>query len=514
MNKEKILEYVTKTPENTNRNVLGSMLDQFAKDSGGGDKTAEKTVNFYDYDGEVLHSYTADEFLALKQMPENPTHDGLTSQGWNWSLEDAQAYVQEYRMLNIGQTYITSDGKTRIHIKLYAGRLSPYLGINLNGTAEVDWGDGSAIDTMVGTSLDDLTTLKHIYASEGEYVITLNIIDGMFEIRGLSSKTRLLNNEDSATTSIYDFKCIDKVFVGDFINCISPNAFNYCSGLTNITIPKGITSIGQNAFSNCYKLTSITIPEGVTNIGQAAFNYCSGLTSVIIPDGITSIGQSAFDSCSGLTSITIPGSVTNIGQNAFSNCYNLTSITIPEGVTSIGQSAFNFCSGLTSITIPGSVTNIGQNAFDSCRSLTSITIPGSVTSINAQAFGNCRGLTSVIISDGVTNIGQAAFNYCSGLTSITIPQSVTSIGVSAFSGCRSLTSITIPESVTSINAQAFSNCYSMGEYHILSTTPPNIYTNTFSVIPGDCKIFVPAQSVDTYKSATNWSTYASKIVGE
>ena len=35
----------------------------------------------------------------------------------------------------------------------------------------------------------------------------------------------------------------------------------------------------------------------VTSIGGYAFNYCSGLTSVTIPNSVTSIGKSAFSFC-------------------------------------------------------------------------------------------------------------------------------------------------------------------------------------------------------------------------
>ena len=42
-------------------------------------------------------------------------------------------------------------------------------------------------------------------------------------------------------------------------------------------------------------------------IGIGAFNYCTGLTSVTIPDSVTSIGDYAFSECSGLTSVTFQG---------------------------------------------------------------------------------------------------------------------------------------------------------------------------------------------------------------
>ena len=148
----------------------------------------------------------------------------------------------------------------------------------------------------------------------------------------------------------------------------------------------------------------------MTSIGHSAFQYCSGLTSVTIPNSVTSIGKYAFEGCSGLTSVTIPNSVTSIGECAFSGCSGLTSITIPNSVTSIGYYAFADCSGLTSITIPNSVTSIGYAAFSGCSGLTSVTIPNSVTSIGKYAFADCSGLTSVTIGSGVTSIGNNAFD--------------------------------------------------------------------------------------------------------
>lgn len=61
--------------------------------SGGSSSEPMRDVNFIDYDGTVVNSYSKEDFLALSAMPENPSHDGLVAQGWNWSFEDAQDYV-------------------------------------------------------------------------------------------------------------------------------------------------------------------------------------------------------------------------------------------------------------------------------------------------------------------------------------------------------------------------------------------------------------------------------------
>lgn len=61
-----------------------------------------------------------------------------------------------------------------------------------------------------------------------------------------------------------------------------------------------VTSIGNYAFQFCSGITSITIPNSVTRIGHYAFCRCTGLTNITIPDGVTSIGYCAFDDCAGL----------------------------------------------------------------------------------------------------------------------------------------------------------------------------------------------------------------------
>ena len=147
------------------------------------------------------------------------------------------------------------------------------------------------------------------------------------------------------------------------------------------------------------------------------------------------------------------------------------------------------------------------------RSITEVTAEmlDGVTSIGDNAFNGCSALTSVDIPNGVTSIGDNAFYDCYLLTSVTIPNSVTRIMSSAFSYCSALASITIPSSVTSIWNYAFSNCSALASVTVEATTPPTLGTNAFDGTHADLVIYVPAGSVDTYKSASGWSTYASRI---
>ena len=176
------------------------------------------------------------------------------------------------------------------------------------------------------------------------------------------------------------------------------------------------------------------------------------------------------------------------------------SVIIPFGITSI--SCFNNFLNLTSVTIPNSVTTIV--GFSYCTGLTSVTIPNSVTTING--FSSCTGLTSVTISNSVTTLD--GFSNCTGLTSVTIPNSVTTLGANVLSGCTGLTSVTIPNSVTTINDGVLSGCTNLTAITILRETPPSVRDSAFGG-GTTCPIYVPANSVDLYKST--WTSFANRI---
>jgi hypothetical protein len=128
-----------------------------------------------------------------------------------------------------------------------------------------------------------------------------------------------------------------------------------------------------------------------------------------------------------------------------------------------GKWKATYSNGTTTTAECGGSSSITQNEIN-LTNLVSIVIGNCVTSIGNQAFYACRGLTSIDIPSGVTNIDNYAFYRCSGLTSITV------------------NAITPP---------------TLGSYALL-------YTN-------NCPIYVPYGSVDTYKAASGWRTYADRI---
>ena len=269
-----------------------------APNGGGTTPGAPGDITFYDYDGTIVTSWTLAELATKTALPDYPSHEGLTCQGWNWSLADLKT---TNRKMNVGAMYITDDGKTRIYIRLEEGRTSPMLGVCPNGTVTVDWGDGTTPDTLTGTSTTTVKwTPNHAYAAPGEYVIKLTV-DGTMGFYGVSDSNQfsaILRYSSASDNRNYVYRnSIEKIEIGSSVTSIASNAFYNCYSLTSITIPDSVTSIANNAFSTCYSLPSITIPDGVTSIESNAFRYCYSLASITIPNGVTKIGSGAFSNC-------------------------------------------------------------------------------------------------------------------------------------------------------------------------------------------------------------------------
>lgn len=166
--------------------------------------------------------------------------------------------------------------------------------------------------------------------------------------------------------------------------------------------------------------------------------------------------------------------------------------------------------GVTSSAECDASSAITQNEI-SLTHLVAVEIGDCVTSIGGSAFENCSSLTSITIPSGVTKIDNSTFSFCSSLTSVTIPNSVTSIGTSAFAYCRGLTSVTIGSGVTSIGTYAFENCSGLTSVTVNATTPPTLRTTNTFANTNNCPIYVPSASVNAYKAARVWSSYASRI---
>ncbi|MGE0021972.1 MAG: leucine-rich repeat protein [Draconibacterium sp.] len=221
-----------------------------------------------------------------------------------------------------------------------------------------------------------------------------------------------------------------------------------------------------------------------------------------------SIKENAFYECKNLTSVTIPSSTDTIESGAFSRCLTLYQIKIPKSLHYIGYGAFESC-GITSITLPDSIKSINESTFWGCQGLKSITIPEAVLHIGSHAFYRCISLKSVLFQNSRdTIIGSDAFAHCS-LQSFTIPNKVKHIGNAAFYNCCNLSSVTIPASVSTIEDLAFYSCTNLKTIYAYPEVPVALPSEkVFNRVDKDsCRLLVPNESLDLYKSATVWKDF-------
>ncbi len=363
---------------------------------GGTVSAPQKDVNFYDFENTRLYSYTKAEFLSLSALPSVPAKEGLVSQGWNWSFADAYAYVQEYGILNIGATYTTSDGATRVYIDIPNDGILA-IPINFfqskNDGVTINWGDGSNTETVTGASV----TVTHTYPSLGSYVISL-LPDG---------DTTLQLGHNSSQSKI--------------VGTIQDSNSIYRNMVTKIICGNNCTFTGSNTFYNFYTLKTLSISKSITSIGTEIFDY-SNLSIIIIPDSVTNISTSGMHRQSSLERVILPNTTMTVGTSLFFQNQALKEFIIPSSWTSIPNYLFasTSCRSLTGIIIPKTVTYIGQGMFDGsylgyidCSHHTQL-----LTLYNGSSLGALQSYTKIIVPDSLYNEWVADANWSSYATNI------------------------------------------------------------------------------------------------
>lgn len=138
---------------------------------------------------------------------------------------------------------------------------------------------------------------------------------------------------------------------------------------------------------------------------------------------------------------------------------------------------------------------------------------GNVTSIIDSAFSNCSSLTKVSCPN-VIRIYSGAFSGCKKLSDVYLPK-VETIASNSFRDCTSLVEIDFPKA-SGFNNQAFMNCTSLvtvilRKTETICTIQNTLVFNNTPIAKGTGYVYVPRALVDTYKTATNWATFANQI---
>lgn len=293
-------------------------------------------------------------------------------------------------------------------------------------------------------------------------------------------------------------------YIDNEIVTVGGYSFVDCNAMTSVNVPSA-TSLGNYAFSSCDTLASVNIPL-VTSIGQYCFNACASLES-ITGEAVASVGAYGFTGCSALSSINFP-KLKSIGQYAFQSCALITEFDGPA-VTSIATYAFTGCSKLASVNFP-LTTSVAAYAFNGTAALKHLSLP-ALKSMTANCFRGSRFESCDLpLAENLSNSGFRSQAY---LKSITLPK-VESASTDAMRGCTGLTYVDLPK-CTQFAASIFNGCTNletliMRASKVCSMANANALTDT-KIANGEGYIYVPSTLVNSYKTATNWSTYSAQI---
>ena len=206
--------------------------------------------------------------------------------------------------------------------------------------------------------------------------------------------------------------------------------------------------------------------------------------------------------------------LTSLGQNAFYGV-SIVKITNLGKITSLPNSNTNIQNFgkkdiLEEIVLPETITYIPGNSFRGYSNLKKINLE-NIEQVGGYVFVGALDGAELRMPKLSTIEGNQLF-YNSGVTILDFRGSTFTGTKDSFAqGSSRLTKVILPDTITYIGWGAFSGCTSLRTFIVLASTPPSLQSDTFNSTNSTFFIYVPDASVDAYKAATNWSTYADRI---
>ena len=375
----------------------------------------ESDINFWDYDGTLLYSWTLAELTTKTELPPLPSHDGLICQGWNWTLADIKDAGRE---LDIGALYITDDGKTRLYVDVDTEMWDDFelsYWRSTNDAVTVNWGDGGVAEV---SQTSGWVTLRHVYESSGAYMITLAIS---------GSATILFNHplsEGEDYVSRARIGMLTKVELGANVK-ISYFAFGMAVKMQTFTAPMGTIFDGSRIFEQCTALRAFIAPAVLP--GTQTFYNATTIRIVSTVKGNV-MGQSFVNTA--ITRLNCDLTVANQAQalervhikavngqvGDFSSCRSLLEVTIPADATTFVAAAFRGDNALRRVTCLGNIASIPAQVFQRCYSLRFVDFTHCTavpTLANVNAFDQTHAQLEIRVPASLADAWKAATNWSS-----------------------------------------------------------------------------------------------------
>ena len=173
---------------------------------------------------------------------------------------------------------------------------------------------------------------------------------------------------------------------------------------------------------------------------------------------------------------------------------------------------------IRSIESGGSVNTFADTMIDTTgegtKQITTVIVAEGVTELKDIAYYRAGFLMAINLPKSLVKIGSKSIEYCDNLKRIDIPASVTYIGDEAFYGNSLMEYANIPKGVSEVPALVFGECRKLRAVYFEERESVPVLKNVNAFQLTSCKIVVPDNLYDEWIVATNWSTYADRIVKE
>lgn len=407
-------------------------------------------------------------------------------------------------------------------------------------------------------------TIPNSVAAIGNYAFLNNLC--------LTSIT-IPDSVNSLGTSVFNgCKNLVSAEIGSGCTSLPDSTFRNCGKLTGMTIPSTITSIRNGVFDKCSGLTHLTfeglVPPTLSNttgsLGSTAYTFPIYVPCQSLEAYKTAFGQyyeprimcDSGETPSGTTELEIVYETSGANQtnwlfvghaqsqnNYFYQFYSAITLMVIDGVpvekspnnihvSTVGAYDWYFYEFPTAGR--HTVKYYLANDTTPARTLADVIFADNLEKLHIVeahigegyqylhlgVFQGAAELTAVTLPNSLLEIGPYTFEY-SGIRDITIPDSVTALlrddgtfpysGYGIFQACSALTSATIGTGVTKLPISTFDGCSALQTLTMNRTTPPELGNYCFKGCTSLQHIYVPASSVNAYKTASGWSDYASII---
>lgn len=381
---------------------------------------------------------------------------------------------------------------------------------------------------------------------------------------------RQIEHSDGSVT-IGDYRgdmVIPELVNGVKVVAIDAGAFKDCTDLTGISIPSSVVYSGPGAFYGCTSLKKLRLEDSdqeLTFIDEEdayvtvrywelaaleevyvgrnyryqhkngepgipfgePFSHHTSIKSVVFGDKVTRINEGAFGWMPNLTSVALGAGLERIEKDAFQGSEHLASrLHFPASLKYIGEFAF-YGTVIPEVVIPNSVDEICDYALN-ISALKNVVIEDGERPIRLGA-GNMDGVapgpfgTAMFSSGGGQQLEEAyigrpvesewpdLFHGNATIKKVTLGKHATGLSNSYFEFCTSLETVVLSESIDHVGDLAFFGCAKLSTIDCHATTPP-VCANAdvfADVDKATCKLYVPAEAIDAYKTADVWKDFFS-----